>query len=460
MTTSVGQALPGFAPTRAPSTQNGKSEETSFDDMVRSAESPSGSESPQAKEAGLRDPRWPKRASASFGKGEPDAGQVASPKLPTGKTARDDADTGSDKTSVDAEETGQSAKAASLHDHLPLLIALHDMRHFSASAKSDGGNTVTDEQASDPALNGQPRSTEQPPSPSKKYRSASSADADALGALSRSERALAAAALSGQNQTRQAVEIEPVSKETVHQDDLASHLLKDQPAADIPAPEGKRSASAMKGLEAVQAAMRSESGKQASAGRIEIVTEQSFPAPSHNSMSQTTSAVIDAIASDGLRQAASTPSAASQTASAVAVPTHILKIELHPAELGMVTASLRLAGEQLSIELKPETHEAYRRLTTDSEAIVKSLRGLGFDVDKVTILQPSIAVPAPTRADAGSSLPMSTGRDQPSFQPGNSSGNNAGSGGQQPGRNHSNDAQEFGRPASPARDRAGDDMFI
>ena len=57
----------------------------------------------------------------------------------------------------------------------------------------------------------------------------------------------------------------------------------------------------------------------------------------------------------------------------VAVPTHILKIELHPAELGMVTASLRLAGEQLSIELKPETHEAYRRLATDSDAIVKSM---------------------------------------------------------------------------------------
>ncbi|MGT2464330.1 flagellar hook-length control protein FliK [Mesorhizobium atlanticum] len=91
----------------------------------------------------------------------------------------------------------------------------------------------------------------------------------------------------------------------------------------------------------------------------------------------------------------------------------MLKIELHPSELGSITASLRLSGEQLSIEMKPETHEAYRRLTTDSDAIVKSMRSLGFDVDKVTILQPSIATHAASRVDANSAMPMSTGRDQP-----------------------------------------------
>ncbi|MHB9420261.1 flagellar hook-length control protein FliK [Mesorhizobium sp. W033] len=178
-------------------------------------------------------------------------------------------------------------------------------------------------------------------------------------------------------------------------------------------------------------------------------------------MNQTTSALIDVLASDnGLRQAVSTPSTSAQTAGSVAVPTHILKIELHPAELGMVTASLRLSGEQLSIELKPETHEAYRRLATDSDAIVKSLRGLGFDVDKVTILQPSIAVHAGVRSDAANSQPMPQGRDQSAFQPGNSSGNNTGSGGQQSGRNRNDDAQEFGRAGAPARERDGEDMFI
>jgi chemotaxis protein MotD len=109
--------------------------------------------------------------------------------------------------------------------------------------------------------------------------------------------------------------------------------------------------------------------------------------------------------------------------------------------------------------MKPQTHEAYRRLTADSDAIVKSMRSLGFDVDKVTILQPSIAAHAASRADASSAMPMSTGRDQPSFQPGNSGGNSAG-GDRQPGRNDGNGAQEFSRAASPLRERADDDMYI
>lgn len=464
MTTSVGQALPGFAAARAPSAKSAageKSDDTSFGKMVRDDDKPAAPENPPATEAGAHGPRWAKRALAGLGKAEPapiESGKATSPKLPAAKTAKDDPN--SDKASADSEESGQGANATPLQDHLPLLMALHDMRHFSTSAKTDAHIATADEQAPDPALDGQPRPAEQLPASTKKFRAASGVDADALAAMSRSEGALVAAGLSGQNEGRQAGRTASASDEPSHQDDLAP-LLKDQPAAGISAPEAKRSAPVMKGLEAVQSALRSDTGKQAaSGGRIEIVTEQSFPAPAQNPMSQTASALVDALASDGLRQALSTPSTTSQMASSVAVPTHVLKIELHPAELGVVTASMRLAGEQLSIELKPETHEAYRRLTTDSEAIVKSLRGLGFDVDKVTILQPSIAVPSATRTDASSALPMSSGRDQPSFQPGNSSGNNAGSGGQQPGRNNSNDAHEFGRAASPARERAGDDMFI
>jgi chemotaxis protein MotD len=193
---------------------------------------------------------------------------------------------------------------------------------------------------------------------------------------------------------------------------------------------------------------------------MDVVNQQSFPAPAQVPLSQTASALVEAIASDeGVQQAFSNASLASQTTSSVAVPTHVLKIELHPSELGAVTASLRLSGGQLSIEMKPETHEAYRRLTADSEAIVKSMRSLGFEVDHVTILQPSIAVHSAGRTDAASPMPMSTGRDQPSFQPGNSGGNNAGNG-RQPGRNDCNGAQELGRAASPLRERAGDDMYI
>ncbi|RUY13711.1 flagellar hook-length control protein FliK, partial [Mesorhizobium sp. M7A.F.Ca.US.005.03.2.1] len=166
----------------------------------------------------------------------------------------------------------------------------------------------------------------------------------------------------------------------------------------------------------------------------------------------------------GPQKALSASPTTTHLASSVAVPTHVLKIELHPAELGMVTANLRLSGEQLSIELKPETHDAYRRLSADSEAIVKSLRGLGFEVDKVTIMQPSVAVPATTRTDATAPLAAATGRDPASFQPGNSGGGNGGAGGQQPGQqssgNRNDDAQDYGRGTSPSRERAGGDIFI
>ena len=86
-------------------------------------------------------------------------------------------------------------------------------------------------------------------------------------------------------------------------------------------------------------------------------------------------------------------------ASATHASAQSLKIQLHPAELGMVTATLRFAGEQLSIELQVENHEAYRRLSSDSETIVKSLRDLGYDIERVSVLQPSIASAAAARSD-------------------------------------------------------------
>ncbi|TIU33718.1 MAG: flagellar hook-length control protein FliK, partial [Mesorhizobium sp.] len=226
------------------------------------------------------------------------------------------------------------------------------------------------------------------------------------------------------------------------------------------APRGWRPAAAQKTAQAAQAIASLNQAKPSAAGRMDVVSEQSFPAPAQAPISQTASALVEAIASDtGVQQTFSSAAAAAQTANSVAVPTHVLKIELHPSELGVVTASLRLSGEQLSIEMKPQTHEAYRRLTADSDAIVKSMRGLGFEVDHVTILQPSIAVHSAGRTDATSTPPMSAGRDQPSFQPGNSGGDSAG-GGRQPGRNDSNGAQEIGRAASPLRERAGDDIYI
>lgn len=200
--------------------------------------------------------------------------------------------------------------------------------------------------------------------------------------------------------------------------------------------------------------------KPSGASRASIVAEQNFPAPASQAMSETARSVIDAIASsESPAHAAATAANGPKAGAPVAVPAHILKIELHPAELGTVTASMRLSGEQLSIELKPETYEAHRRLTSDSEAIVKSLRALGFDVDKVTILQPSIATTPAARADAAQPG-IATGRDQSSFQQGNSGGNGDGMSGQQSGRNRGDERHQDQRPGQPSREHPGSGLFI
>jgi flagellar hook-length control protein FliK len=68
--------------------------------------------------------------------------------------------------------------------------------------------------------------------------------------------------------------------------------------------------------------------------------------------------------------------------------TQSIKIQLQPVELGMVTAKLVASGSQLSIELQAETPEARQQLASDSDAIIKAMRAIGFDIDRITIQQP------------------------------------------------------------------------
>lgn len=79
-----------------------------------------------------------------------------------------------------------------------------------------------------------------------------------------------------------------------------------------------------------------------------------------------------------------------------------LRIQLNPAELGMVTARLTAAGPQLEIEIRVESSDARQRLASDSDAIVKALRAVGYDIDKVTIQQaPQGSGPAPQQGAQG-----------------------------------------------------------
>ncbi len=100
-------------------------------------------------------------------------------------------------------------------------------------------------------------------------------------------------------------------------------------------------------------------------------------APSSNG-----AAVTSAIAHDPALASALTAVQDDKTTGKVV---NTLKIQLNPIDLGTVTATLRLQGEALTVDLKVETGKAYRNLSDDQDAIVKALRGHGFAVDQVSV---------------------------------------------------------------------------
>ena len=121
---------------------------------------------------------------------------------------------------------------------------------------------------------------------------------------------------------------------------------------------------------------------------VSVVSQQVTPA-TPVAMTPTGAAFVDSlaegVAKTGQTEMANQPAFA-QSASKPG-PITTLRIQLHPAELGMVTARLSGTGAQLSIEITVDNAEARHRLTSDSDAIVTALRGMGIDIDRVTVQQ-------------------------------------------------------------------------
>ncbi|HEX5934949.1 MAG TPA: flagellar hook-length control protein FliK [Pseudorhizobium sp.] len=74
---------------------------------------------------------------------------------------------------------------------------------------------------------------------------------------------------------------------------------------------------------------------------------------------------------------------ASQSSSGSVV--HMLKLQMTPHDLGTVTATLKMNGEQLHVHLTVETRAAHQQLSEDSSGMVDALRSQGFSVDQVTV---------------------------------------------------------------------------
>lgn len=135
-------------------------------------------------------------------------------------------------------------------------------------------------------------------------------------------------------------------------------------------------------------------------------------------------------------------------------PVSTLRIQLNPAELGLVTARLVATGSQLEIEIRVESNDARQRLSNDADAIVKALRGIGYDIERVTIqqAQPGAAASPQQAQQQGS------GQRDPFMQGQHGgAGANAGRGGQE-GNNDADTAR--GTLGDMAAERAGGGVYI
>lgn len=123
--------------------------------------------------------------------------------------------------------------------------------------------------------------------------------------------------------------------------------------------------------------------------RITITSVQVAPAPVAPVLAQppspTGAALVTALDTDGTLATYASETTLANPQGAEARPVTTLRLQLQPIELGNVNVKISGTGEEISIEVQVENSEARQRLSSDSGAIVKSLRGLGYDVERLTI---------------------------------------------------------------------------
>lgn len=129
---------------------------------------------------------------------------------------------------------------------------------------------------------------------------------------------------------------------------------------------------------------------------VEVIEARRFLAPVSNNAAALTSAMIgDGEWASAMLPGSELANAATQSSSGKVVNT--LKLQMSPIELGNVTATLRLQGEELSVVITVETHAAHKQLAKDQDEMLKALRAQGFAVDQIQI---NVNVGAADRADS------------------------------------------------------------
>jgi chemotaxis protein MotD len=469
MTTSVKQAWAALLPDRAKADaprQNGKGDDTAFSEAVKFGAPGKQSRSSTADAAGeLRRPGWsvelnlPDRTV-----GEPHVAGANNARYPWERpiglppTVADYSDVDGREDPKAAEEriaTASETMAIAFRPPLPPMILLGGFGRSEAGAAPEG-----DLASSTAPASLQADTASQPPGEPAK-----------AGALLAKTAAVAPPAVAAAALNMLQGNAKTASTETAEQS--TSPTGKGAQPRPIPASLGelamKPSAGAPSGaastnetIKPVAAAQRVEDRGwgDSQAAPVTVLTRQNAPAPATPFSGLTAAPLLTAITADGSWQHLAAADLRALPAQNSVASAHSLKVQLHPAELGMVTASLRFSGEQLTVELQVESIEAQQRLSADSDTIVKSLRALGLEVDRVTIQQSLIAHAPNARTDTNAGQNGQPASDRQSFNAAGSGGGNGQAGGQQSGRNTSNGAQASENTVRGSADRAGGGLYI
>jgi chemotaxis protein MotD len=201
------------------------------------------------------------------------------------------------------------------------------------------------------------------------------------------------------------------------------------------------------GLAGLSTAKGARSGSEKSATgsadptmSVEVLDSRRFLGFTQNTNS---SNVLKTVTGDqSWASAMQTASADMQTESGAAASkvVNTLKIQMHPIDLGSVTATLKLVGEQLVVDLKVENSHAYRQLKDDQQNMVNALRSQGYAVDQISVSM------APTPDKSGTSTGQNTAQGQGFAQQQAGQGSAGGSG--QGGGNSRNSTGEDQRYAA------------
>ncbi|MGI6245356.1 MAG: flagellar hook-length control protein FliK [Pseudochelatococcus sp.] len=112
-------------------------------------------------------------------------------------------------------------------------------------------------------------------------------------------------------------------------------------------------------------------------------------------------------------------------------PVRILRLQLQPEELGLVTARLRIVGGVLEVRLTADRQQSVEALRRDQEGLLETLRRAGYKAEIASIDFARPHTPAPSLSSQPTAQTAGQAAGQPMAQDGNGGTNLAGGDGRQ-----------------------------